>query len=295
MKRRLLSRNFLKSNKLEYEPISIPEETKDYAKSLRLLNDIPLTYLLTDIHDLEEESIRFGIVDVNWTDAYLDGAFSIGRVCKSDAETDKIHIMRAKRPSNYYASPRLKRMHTNHKKNVMRFIKEEQTEDYTRISAVLIRSQLMKSVKGVSYSALGKVSPDQAESQELPILRIEEISDDILLCLFSGIIDTFIIEEPMTGLKFGCHTINNEHDIDLRSTLDDNDFGKPLDPPFSIEEGIDENGRIHAKKIAKKIESELKQRSKLDKDSITPSRFAFEMISVAHRAFFYANDKQGER
>ncbi|MBR6123947.1 hypothetical protein IKQ19_10215 [Candidatus Saccharibacteria bacterium] len=300
MRRRLLSRNLLKSNKLGYEPINIPEETKDYAKSLRLLNDIPLTYLLTDIHDLEEESIRFGIVDVNWTDAYLDGAFSIGRVCKSDAETDKVHIMHAKRPSNYYASPRMKRMHANHKKIVMRFIKQEQTEDYTRISAVLIRSQLMKSVKGVSYSALGKVSPDQEESKELPILRIEEISDDILICLFSGIIDTFIIEEPMTGLKFGCHTNNNERDIDLRSTLDNNDFGKRL-YSFSIEnykdndeneiKCIDENGRIHAKNIAKKIESELRQKSQLDKNCITPSRFAYEMISVAHRAFFYANEK----
>ena len=300
MRRRLLSRNLLKSNKLGYEPINIPEETKDYAKSLRLLNDIPLTYLLTDIHDLEEESIRFGIVDVNWTDAYLDGAFSIGRVCKSDAVTDKIHIRRACKATKYFASPRLKKMHLNHRKNLMRLFKEEQTEDYTRISAVLIRSQLMKSVKGVSYSALGKVSPDQEESKELPILRIEEISDDILICLFSGIIDTFIIEEPMTGLKFGCHTNNNEHDIDLRSTLDNNDFGKRL-CSFSIEnykdndeneiKCIDENGRIHAKNIAKKIESELRQKSQLDKDCITPSRFAYEMISVAHRAFFYANEK----
>ena len=302
MKRRLLTRNFLKSNKLEYKPINIPEETEDYAKRLRLLNDIPLTYLLTDVEDLSEESIRFGIVDINWTDAYLDGAFSIGRVCESDAVTDKIHISRASMATKYFVSPRLKKMHLNHRKNLMRLFKEEETEDYTCVSAVLIRSQLMKSVKGISYSALGKSPSDPDNTIQLRALRIEQISDDILICLFSGIIDTFIIEEPMTGLKFGCHTIDNKHYIDLRSTLDDEQFGKPLDKPsFQIDSYIDkqgkeircidENGRIHAKNIADKIGSELASRGKLDKNNLTPSRFAYEIIDVAHRAFFEVGKK----
>ena len=295
MKRRLLTRNFLKSNKLKSEQINIPAETEDYAKRLRLLNDIPLTYLLTDVNDLSEESIRFGIVDINWTDAYLDGAFSIGRVCKSDAESDKIHISRASMATNYFVSPRLKKMHLNHRKILMRLFKKEETEDYTCVSAVLIRSQLMKSIKGISYSALGKLSSDPEKNVPLRALRIEQISDDILICLFSGIIDTFIIEEPMTGLKFGCHTIDNKHYIDLRSTLDDEQFGKRLDSflidSYKDNQGneikcIDENGRIHAKKIADAIGFELASIGKLDKDKITPSRFAYEMIDVAHRAFF---------
>lgn len=299
MKRRLITRNFLKSNKLEFKPINIPKETEDYAQRLRLLNDIPLTYLLTDVEDLSEESIRFGIVDINWTDAYLDGAFSIGRVCQSDAESDKIHIRRACMATKYFASPRLKKMHLNHRKNLMRLFKEEETEDYTCVSAVLIQSQLMKSVKGVSYSALGKLPSNPNNTVQLRALRIEEISDDILICLFSGIIDTFIIEEPMTGLKFGCHTIDNKHYIDLRSTLDDNQFGKRLDSflidNYKDKQGneikcIDENGRIHAKNIADKIGSELASIGKLDKDKITPSRFAYEMISVAHRALFHVGE-----
>ena len=49
---------------------------------------------------------------------------------------------------------------------------------------------------------------------------------------------------------------------------------------------VDENGRLHPKALAEKIEKFLKDLKWLDNDVITPSRFAFEMISVASRGVF---------
>ena len=275
------------------------DDLEKYAYSLRLLKDIPLTYLLTDISDLEEESIKFGIIDINWTDAYIDGAFSIGRVCTTDAQTDdttqeglKTHTI------NYLETPRMRMMHPNNLTLLQSSKKSNQNIDISNISVVLIRSEIVKIKKGLHFEGYDNNSYDKKakkpNNEALQILRIEKISDDIMICLFNGIIDTFIIEEPMTSVKFGC---DKEKYIDLRSTIEksgdkkDYEFGKPLPSGhISIKAGIDENnGRIHPKLIVQEINNSINnlyKKKSFDKITITPSSFAFEMLSVPHKAVF---------
>ena len=329
MKRRFLSRSLAESitqiseQRNDYTPPPIPEgydDLKRYAHRLRLLNDIPLTYLLTDLSDLKEESIKFGMVDINWTDAYIDGAFSIGRVSNTDARIDKNitnnHFKLKEHKIKYLDTPRMRMMHPNHKsKHTLLNAKNGDLDiDISNISVVLIRSQLIRTKKGLNYLGYDKQSYDQIKkisSQEddppkeipsLPILRIEKLSDDIMICLFSGIIDTFIIEEPMTGVKFGCDT---EWNIDLRSTKEDKNFGSPLKDgdkniqskiKFIDENGqksIEENGKIHPQIIANKIKEDYNNRkdeSLPTIDNITPSIFAFEMLDIPHKAVFSASE-----
>ena len=280
MKRRLLRNDPDRG----YVPVQIPAGLEDYADRLRLLNDIPLTYLLTDVSDLPEESIRFGVVDINWTDAFIDGAFSVGRVCGQDGHMDKEHIKFAVKEKLYSETPRMKRMHEAHKKIVLHSAERKRaTEDYSVMSAVLIRSELIYTETGLNYLGFNKAG------EELLILRIEKIADDIMICLFSGIIDEFIIEEPCTNMKFGCYYENDERMIDLRSASDDEKFGERLGS-FPIDECVDDNGILHAKMLSDKIEKELIAAGKLDTEKITPARFAYEMISVAHRAKFCAGE-----
>ncbi|MDD7515456.1 hypothetical protein [Ruminococcus flavefaciens] len=283
MKRRFLSPN----RKANHELIQIPEELQSYANSLRLLNDIPLTYLLSNVSDLENESIRFGIVDINWTDAYLDGAFSIGRVCAEDGCLDKLHLKKACMAQDYFETPRMKKMHPNHVKTVRKCMKTSKlAEDFEVISVVLIRSGLMKAVNNINYSAYDE------NGAPLPILRIDAISDDIMICLFSGLIDSFILEEPMTNLRYGCYKVDDNLQMNPRSTVENNEvkFGQTSEEALIInkkdENIVDENGRLHPKALAEKIEKFLKDLKWLDNDVITPSRFAFEMISVASRGVF---------
>ncbi len=281
MKRRFLSPN----RKANHELIQIPEELQSYANSLRLLNDIPLTYLLSNVSDLENESIRFGIVDINWTDAYLDGAFSIGRVCAEDGCLDKLHLKKACMAQDYFETPRMKKMHPNHVKTVRKCMKTSKlAEDFEVISVVLIRSGLMKAVNNINYSAYDE------NGAPLPILRIDAISDDIMICLFSGLIDSFILEEPMTNLRYGCYKVDDNLQMNLRSANENKDFGTTSEEAIIIngkdDKIVDGNGRLHPILLAGKMEKFLKGRNWLDKDVITPARFAYEMISVASRGVF---------
>ena len=293
MKRRFITqktKSAVNSQKLSFKPIDVPDELKEYADRLRLLNDIPLTYLLADVSDLNEESIRFGIVDINWVDAYLDGAFSIGRVCGEDGYTDKLQIKCAAVSKHYFETPRMKRMHPNHKitfeKPLMKLNGEVEIieEDFSDISVVLIRSELVRTNRGLNYLGYNK------NEESLNILRIDKISEDIMICLFSGIIDKFIIEEPKTGLRFGCYD-ENRGCMDLRSMWDD----KRLNDPLNISNYVKENGRVNAAALASAIEEKLKEKNALDKDKITPARFAYELMLVPHRAVFYSGKKtEGE-
>ena len=311
-----MKRRFIENIVLGYTPpdpdVENYKDLIDYANRLHLLNDIPLTYLLSDVSDLPPESIRFGVVDINWTDAYIDGAFSIGRVCGEDGATDKKILGSYKKYINkkqsYLDTPRIKKMHKNHRIKQYLINQEQQNDEPTKedlsvISVVLIKSELIKTKKGLHFSAYAAEDYDHKKNKPidnrnpLKILRIEEISNDVMICLFSGIIDVFIIEEPKTGLKFGC---DENQCIDLRSARDDDTLGNRLRSlyikKYNDENGnqhvlIEDNGKINAKELADYIQFSLTQQdpSALDIESITPSRFAFEMISIAHKAIFSAN------
>lgn len=303
MKRRFIKKGFRLNDSL----VSIPEDKKDlidYANRLNLLNDIPLTYLLTDPSDLPEESIRFGIVDINWTDAYIDGAFSIGRVCGEDSATDKKLLGSYKNFTcnklKYLDTPRMKKMHPTHSIKHSLLLKSkmnqgESLENLSEISVVLIRSELINLKKGFHF--LGYKTENNQEEQ-LNTLRIEKISNDIMICLFSGIIDKFIIEEPLTGLKFGCKYTNTEEGktertIDIRSAKEE-DFGK-TEATMPIDDCVEDSGRINVVKLSDKIGSLLKDNKLIDYTTspetpaeFSPSRFTFEMLSIPHRYVFLA-------
>ncbi len=299
MKRRLITGQFGKSN---YIPINIPEGLKDYAGELRLLKDIPFTYLLSDVPDLSEESIRFFMVDINWTDALLDGAFSIGRVCARDCVTDNFVINAAKERRNYFETPRMKRMHPNHKNTLKKSVPDNAAnEDYSLISGFIMRSQLVRRMKGLllyGYDKQGAPKSNDDDGTPLNILRMETLAEDILICLFHGKVYEILIAEPKTGLRFGVSTVDEtgakiSRSIDLRSALDSSDLGKRI-ASFCIDAYTDENGRLSAKKLAEAVGLELKKQSKLGTDKITPSRFAFEMIAAAHRAKFISKEEDRE-
>jgi hypothetical protein len=70
------------------------------------------------------------------------------------------------------------------------------------------------------------------------------------------------------------------------------DFGTRIGS-FCIDEYTEDNGKLNAAALAKGLETALKKAGKLDGASINPSRFAYEMIAVAHRAQFHSSAKSG--
>lgn len=281
-----------------YVPINIPENLKEYADELRLLNGVPLTYLLTEASDLPEESIRFFVLDINWTDALLDGAFSIGRVCKQDALSDKTTLNAVGEDRCYANMPRIRRMHANHRENLLKNGANGSTpEDYRMVSGFLLRSRLVNEKKGLhlyGYDKAGAPKDNMDNGTPLSVLRMETIADNVLLALFHGEVYQIMIEEPKTGLRFGAASTDVttgkiSRSIDLRSAQDSAELGKRVGS-FCIDRFTEENGRLHVGRLADALENELKTKDALGAERITPSRFAFEMIAVAHRVRLTAAD-----
>ena len=279
-----------------YVPVEIPDDLNNYAQSLRLLQDVPLSYLFSDITDISEESIRFFCLDVNWTDALLDGAFSIGRICGQDAVMDKTMLKAEKKQKAYEETPRMKRMHKNHKTRLLQSKHTDLQEDYTDISGFVMRSQMVSRMKGLhvfGYDKTGAPKGLMEEGTPLAVLRMETIADQMLLCLFHGQVCEIRIEEPKTGLRFGVSSVETGSDgklsrtLDLRSALDSPKLGERIGP-FCIDEFTQENGRIMAGKLANAVGKKLKGCGGLGTEKMTPSRFAFELIAIAHRVEFHA-------
>ena len=282
-----------------YVPIDVPDNLKEYADELRLLKGVPLSYLLTDASDLPEESIRFFHLDINWTDALLDGAFSIGRVCARDARWDKTMLKRAGENRYYADMPRVRRMHANHRERVLKGVSTDGApEEYGLVSGFLLRSRLVGEKKGLhmyGYDRAGAPKDPMDNGTPLPVLRMETIADNILLALFHGEVYQIMIEEPKTGLRFGVSSTDISagritRSIDLRSTQDSTELGKRVGS-FCIDGFTDDNGRLHAGQMAEAVGKELKAKGALGTEQITPARFAFEMIAAAQRAKLTAEDR----
>ncbi len=300
MKRRIVAEQGAKSRVKErsFVPIDVPGNLKEYADELRLLKGVPLTYLLTETADLQEESIRFFHLDINWTDALLDGAFSIGRVCAEDALWDKTMLKKAGENRHYADMPRVRRMHVNHRVHVLKKESADSApEDYRLVSGFLLRSRLVSEKKGLhmyGYDREGAPKDAMDRGTPLPVLRMETIADHVLLALFHGEVYQVMIEEPKTGLRFGASSTDVSagqitRSIDLRSAKDSAELGKSVGH-FCIDGFTDDNGRLHAGQLADAVGTELRAKGALGTEQFTPARFAFEMIASAHRAKLTAKD-----
>ena len=285
MKRRMVAEQTTETNVRRggYIPINVPDSLKEYADELRLLKGVPLTYLLTEAPDLPEESIRFFHLDINWTDALLDGAFSIGRLCARDARWDKAALQKAGENRHYADMPRVRQMHVNHRTHVLKDMPAGAAqEDYTLVSGFLLRSRLVNEKRGLhlyGYDRSGVPKNPMDNGTPLSILRMETIADNVLLALFHGEIYQVMI------VSAGQLT----RSIDLRSAQDSVELGKRVGG-FCIDSFTDDNGRLHAGQLADAVGRELKAKGALGAEQITPARFAFEMIAAAHRAKLTAKD-----
>lgn len=237
-----------------------------YISDLRLLKDVPFSYLVPDASHLPPESIRFFCIDENWQNALTDGALSIGRVAKSDALRDYRHFgVIAQAATNKLTCYRFDKMHANHRshKNAARVSSNVAT-------GLILRSRLVDRWNGLEIFAYSGESP-------INILRMEKLSSDILICIFDGKLTKFVVSEPKTGLRFGAP--DNTGVITLRDITDTSDFGNPLGEKTNLNDFTAPNGRLKATELAKEFAKKIKK-------PITSSEFAFELIAVAKRAEF---------
>ncbi|GAA4198619.1 hypothetical protein GCM10022252_49410 [Streptosporangium oxazolinicum] len=145
---------------------TMPDDVKSFLDDLARLRGVPYRYLVPDERLLPVETIRFLQLDPRWIAHLLDGATSVGRVTRADADRDRL------RPPPV---------------------------DTSKITGALIRSDLVPGYPGLLID--GYASAD--ESAPLPLLRLERLSPTVLLCLFKGVLGRLDLRQPPEEQHFG--------------------------------------------------------------------------------------------
>ncbi len=136
------------------------QQIADWLARLRLLHGVPFHHLVPDARMLPTDSIRFFMVDENWIDALVDGAFSIGRTATRDAKSEP------------HALPAV----------VTR----------ARMSGFVIRSEAVATWSRLEVRGFA----DLERTRPLTTARLELLAPDLLLCLFVGQLAAVTFTQP---------------------------------------------------------------------------------------------------
>lgn len=157
-----------------------PAPLHPWFNKLSLLNGLPAINLIPDPNMLPVESMRFFFLDRNWVDMLLDGAFSIGRVNSFQYEFDT-EIM-----ESMVLNPN------------------------PEVTGFLLRSEVVRGwpdllVDGYNIRQTNtEAIPDE---NRLEVLRMDRISDSILLCMFEGNVKTVDIHLKAEAVHFGVEPV----------------------------------------------------------------------------------------
>lgn len=259
-----------------------PPEVVDFLAKLRLLRGVPYAYLVPDERMLPVESLRAFQVNADWVEALLDGAMSIGRAGETAARRDEehhaavrktlAHVVRGLRPNGPKTEATGARQDAN----------PESAPALEPVSGFLLRSRIVSGwprliVKGYSGAEPG--------ASELPVLRMERLSNDVLLCLFEGVAGNLIIQQPPEQLHSG---IDASRQIKLRS-LSGSDRGKVLTSQEAIAATFRNGDSVGCVLDIGKTAADIASKLPLP-NGMTSAEFALQMIQPARRVAFVNKD-----
>jgi hypothetical protein len=159
-----------------------PQIVTQWFNDLLVLKNVPFQYLVPREEMLPVNSLRFFKIDLNWLECLLDGAFSVGRVTAADVNQD------------------------NDSRN------SGQVPLAPVYSGFLLRSPVVSGWPNLGVQGYAVAVPDDEATNYIPsvppvpMLRMERLSDDILLCIFDGAVQTVDIHEHPDAIHFGVDT-----------------------------------------------------------------------------------------
>lgn len=178
-------------------PPPLPQTITDFIGGLKLLKGVPFAYLVPDEGMLPVESLRFFQLDLNWTAALIDGAFSIGRAGAAAVAKDAAPLAQSRARGRTSA-----RTQRKNSKPVLRAQSVAAGDaPFEIVTGFLLRSQVVSGWPRLNVN--GYSDPDGYPSTELPKLRMERLSNDVLLCLFEGGLQMLAIHEAPEQLHCG--------------------------------------------------------------------------------------------
>jgi len=169
-----------------------PELTEDLATwlgQLTLLYGMPVEYMVPDARLLPTESIRFFYIDRNWLDRLVDGAISVGVL------SSKENIFNQAFFKDIYQQVDAAQLNL---RNSIRSVPPAEVEATSgTMTGLLFRSQVVTAYPGVEIHAY------DGNKNLLTTLRMDRLSNSLILCIFDGIPDQVDFIQPSEGLHFG--------------------------------------------------------------------------------------------
>jgi hypothetical protein len=308
------------SKKLESLARETPEEVTAWLGRLVLLYGVPFNYLIPDEHMLPKESIRFFFLDPIWIQCLVQGACSVGNTGYGDTIIDRAMNtwVQPNQPAKNNqaglanrAAAGVRDRLRNQQEGVD--LPEENEDLDWPLTGFLLRSTVVDGWRGLEVMAYKNIKPEEkalwdtrnlTEEQKAKLekdgvaplkpLRIEQLSRDVMLGIFNGLIRQLIIRQPQEGLHFGLTLEKRSYSKRLRELGYENptNAGDPLKDKTGNKDMIidlSENnlmrdpknkGVINISALAAEMKKQLSALEQLKDDKFTSAEFAVEMIEA---------------
>ena len=208
---------------LVFSANSTPESNvsiTDFLGKLTLFYGLPFNYLVPNNEMLPLESLRVFEIDPDWIEMLIDGATSIGRRTGSHMEFDRMMRETRKKEAVIEAN-KIRARNIEGNTDVVNM------DSQPPVSGFLLRSGIVAGWPGLEVEAFDK------NGNPVNMVRMDRLSKDVLLCLFSGDFTTLKLKEPPEGLHFGADYTAGVYTKELRS-LKKTNFGQTIDGQHSL-------------------------------------------------------------
>lgn len=175
----------------------MPAALTDWLARLRLLYGVPFNYLVPDSRLLPQESVRFFYIDRNFTDRLVDGALSVGKTTTREyaqAQATNGSVRAKVDDEERVLRPRLRKT-----PGIARIVAAQPAD----LTGLLLRSRAVSGWPGLEVKAYRDITTARPEGRPLPLLRMDRLAPDVLLCIFEGVPTRVDVEEPREGIQFG--------------------------------------------------------------------------------------------
>ncbi|WP_437867187.1 hypothetical protein [Sorangium sp. So ce363] len=233
----------------------MPASVEAWFDDLRVLRGVPFDYLVPDERLLPVESLRFFHLDRRWMKCLLDGAYSIGRATEGERRRE------------------------------MRSGFTPASEADALVTGFLLRSAVVSGWPDLVVDGYSVVVPGNdfhpPGAGALDLLRMERLSDNVLLCLFEGDVKTVDIHLKPEAMHFGVDAPTGEppkfHKT-LRDPMTGEEIeGSTIEVPWTKDQ---EHGVIDIAELAPKVQVSMRR------STMTSAPFALQMIEGVQKVRF---------
>lgn len=256
-------------------PVPLPQSVIDWLAQASLLYGVPFEYIVPDARMLPQESIRFFYMDVNWLHRLIEGALSIGL----SSSADSLQILTAIQEIVDRALLNTTQVRARMRGKPL----PAAAEQVGPITGFLLRSAAVSGWPGMEVTAYAGTTTDSAV---LPLLRLDRLSDTILIGLFNGLPQRVDILQPPESLHFGIRPNGGGFYSFLRGLgYGGHDPGIQIgnvETTVTMRNNASYPGVVDISQTAANLKNALKSKNALDAaETFTSAEFAVQMVRAA--------------